>query len=184
MRDTSERDTRRPSDTDQLIDAARSLVEVREDPTSSSATVAGPTTRLRPTRSYTTLRDATDAIAILGDPASTRVLLFGQLVEARAEIHGDGFTTSRAKSCPRRGPVTPTCRLLACSSQTQQGAPPVKRGSDVSLDRVVGESQRHSLRMRLADAEDAAQRRFTQAHLSGEVGDVETDRCQRLDSLR
>src|SRR5262249_50737393 len=35
------------------------LVVVLEDPTSLSATVAGPTTRLRPTRSYPTLRDVT-----------------------------------------------------------------------------------------------------------------------------
>src|SRR5262249_911993 len=35
------------------------LVVVLEDPTSLSATVAGPTTRLRPMRSYTTLRDVT-----------------------------------------------------------------------------------------------------------------------------
>ena len=41
------------------------LVSPWQEPTSLSAAVAGPSTRLRPTRSYTTLRDVTAATQLL-----------------------------------------------------------------------------------------------------------------------
>src|SRR5262249_48723546 len=53
------------------IRGASPLVVVLADSTSLSATVAGPTTRLRPTRSYTTLWDVTWRGSQCGQPDTT-----------------------------------------------------------------------------------------------------------------
>ena len=53
------------------------LVVVLEDPTSLSATVAGPLTRLRPTRSYTTLWDVTQVLQLDWAEMPTRPWIVG-----------------------------------------------------------------------------------------------------------